>query len=446
VNFQPHVDFPAGASPIAVAVGDLNKDGHPDLIVANYVNPNGTISVLLGNGDGSFGPPTSYAVGPNPQSIALGDFNNDANLDAAVANGDTVSVLLGNGDGTFAAPQDVLVGPYNRRVAIGDFNNDGKQDLAIIYNEVGLNNLAVALGNGDGTFGVPTTSSIGYYPTSLVVGDFDGNGKPDLAALQYNSAQQGTVSILLGNGNGTFKTPVNYQVPPGDPAAIAVGDFNRDRKQGLAVANGVPNSVSVLIGNGDGTFQAELEYGVGLEPLALAIADFNADGAADLAVDNYADGTVSVLLGDGTGGFAPSVDYSAGFGPQSVATGDLNGDAAIDLVTANVFAGTVSVLLNTGGTFVTTSSSKNPSKFGDPVTFTTTVTASLAGGGKTPTGQVQFVDNTTVLGTIPLANGEAQLTTSGLSSGKHNIKARYQGDRAFVPHSAPTIVQKVLPH
>jgi hypothetical protein len=454
-EFQAHVDFRTGLGAFAVAIGDFNTNGNADLAVANLGN--GTLSVLLGHGDGTFRAHEDYGLATTPYSIAIGDLNGDGKLDLVLPTlgyriGGQVSVLLGNGDGTFQSHQDYLVGTMPVFVAIGDVNGDGKPDL-VVTNHGQTNgaqsSVSVLLGNGDGTFQPQVKYSSGKNPHSAAIGDFNGDGKQDLVVANQSSD---TVSVVMGNGDGTFQFSADCAT--GDtPESVILGDFNRDGKVDLAVANCGPacgsgvGSVSVLLGNGDGTFQTHVDYPTEAAAFSVAEGDFNGDGKADLVTanssyPNYS--TVNVFLGRGDGTFRNYASYSTALDPSSVAGGDVNNDGAPDLVTANFGDSTVSVLLNTGGTFVTTTSSSNPSRLGQPVTFTTTVTAGLQGVG-TPTGTVTFRDGETTLGTATLISGQASVTTSSLSVGKHNIRARYFGDSTFNPHNALPIIQKVLP-
>ncbi len=347
VSFAAGIDFGVGRNPSSVAVGDFNGDGEQDLAVAHASgNPDTTVSILLGNGNGNFGAATNFGAGPFPESVAVGDFNGDGNQDLAVTNNispGTVSILLGNGDGTFSDRTNFRAGDGSRSVAVGDFNGDGKQDLAIANNE-GPDGVSILLGNGDGTFSDPTNFSAGFTPTSIAMGDFNGDGKQDLAVANYNS-NPGTVSILLGNGDGTFSGPTNLSA--GDsPTWVAVGDFNGDGKQDLAVAISSSGTVSILLGDGNGNFGAATNFSAGGDPESVAVGDFNGDGKQDLAITIYLDpGTVSILLGDGAGNFSGPVNFGVGRNPDSVAVGDFNGDGKQDLAVANQNSGNVSILL-----------------------------------------------------------------------------------------------------
>ena len=359
-TFQTAQSYAAGSDPDSVAIGDLNGDGIPDLVVANagtYQNSytDSSVSILLGNGDGTFQAAQKYKAGNNPQCVALGDFNGDGILDLVVANYGTypnytdssVSILLGNGDGTFQTAQKYKTGPQLDSVAVRDFNGDGILDLAVANSgDGGIPGVVnVLLGNGDGTF-----QAAQDYPAFqggvLAVGDFNGDGKLDLAVAG------GDVYILLGNGDGTFQAAQSY-ADSSFPQSIAVGDFNGDGNLDLALALNVANTVGVLLGRGDGSFPAAPAVPAGNNPSSLAVADLNGDGFLDLAVANQTEpGTVSILLGNGDGTFQAAQSYAAGSNPVSVAIGDFNGDGIPDLVVANAGDNTVSILLgNSDGTF-----------------------------------------------------------------------------------------------
>ena len=342
------LSFDTGGQPVFVAVGDLNGDRTPDLVVANSF---AAVSVLLGNGDGTFGANTDLPIG-GATSVAIADLNADGKLDLAVTGSNTVSVLLGNGDGTFGAKTDFTTGPGPASVAIGDLNADGKLDLAVA--NLNSSTVSVLLGNGDGTFGAKTDFTTGLIPRSVAIGDLDADGRPDLAVA---ANEAGAVSVLRGNGDGTFgpKTDIATGTLP---YAVVVVDLNADGKLDLAVANFGSYTVSVLLGNGEGTFGPKADFATGPGPRSLAIGDLNNDGNPDLAVTGYDDGadfhsnTVSVLIGNGNGTFGPNNHIPTGSVPMSVAIGDLNADGKLDLAVANLYSNTVSVLLGNGdGTF-----------------------------------------------------------------------------------------------
>ncbi|GHB53785.1 FG-GAP-like repeat-containing protein [Persicitalea jodogahamensis] len=242
----------------------------------------------------------------------------------------------------FGPKTDYPAGSYPRSVAVGDFNADGKPDLATA-NISSNNTVSVLLGDGAGGFLPSTDYPTGISPFSVAVGDFNADGKPDLATA--NISGNNTVSVLLSDGAGGFLARTDY--PTGSyPVSVAVGDFNADGKPDLAVANSNNNTVSVLLSDGAGGFLPRTDYPTDLNPNSVAVGDFNADGKPDLAVANSNNNTVSVLLGDGAGGFLARTDYPTGTYPYSVAVGDFNGDGKPDLATANPGNNTVSVLLN----------------------------------------------------------------------------------------------------
>jgi len=319
-------------------------------------------------------PATSLTAGSMPNSVAVGDFNNDGKLDMAVTNqGDPskgfadsgVSVLLGDGTGSFGSANNLSAGTFAISAAVGDFNLDGKADLAVA--NFGSADVTILPGNGDGTFGAVTNLPLAanLNPTSIVTGDFNRDGKPDLAVAVgygFSNATPGHVSILLGNGDGTFVAATNYTVG-GAPKSVAVGDFNRDGTPDLAVANSLGGSISILLGSGTGTFGAATDVAVGDRPESVVVADFNGDGTPDLAVAVNSflinNANVCILLGRGTGSFAAPtpfvVDQVLGAYLHSVAAVDLDGDGILDLSVAKEGTGSggprsnnVSVFLGNG--------------------------------------------------------------------------------------------------
>ena len=351
-TFQAAVSYGMGGAPPRatdiLTTGDFNGDNKLDLAVAN----SGGVSVLFGNGDGTFQPAVSYATGANPESVAAGDFNADGKPDLAVASGNGVSVLLNTGDGTFQAAVNYGAGGSTGSVVAGDFNGDGKTDLAVATwaGSPASYNVSVLLGDGNGAFQTAVPYVVGSAPYSVTAGDFNGDGKSDLAV-----ATDVGISVLLGNGDGTFQTAVNYGAG-NQPSFVVAGDFNSDGKPDLAVTDGLSGTVAVLLGNGDGTFQAGLNVGAGWAPVSVAASDFNSDGKLDLAVVNSGSpsgGSVTVLLGAGDGSFTLSpVSSGVGSAPSFVAVGDFNGDDKPDLAVAHIFSDVVSVLLGKGdGTF-----------------------------------------------------------------------------------------------
>jgi hypothetical protein len=495
--------------PSSIAVGDFNGDGILDLAVANAGSNN--VTILLGNGDGTFtATATSPATGTEPTFIVSGDFNGDGIPDLAVANwvSNTVTILLGNGDGTFTATAtSPETGTTPVSITVGDFNGDGILDLAVLNQ--GSNTVTILQGNGNGTFTATATSpATGTTPVSITVGDFNGDGILDLTVLNQGS---NTVTILLGNGDGTF-TPTATPTPGSQatgvyPISIAVGDFNGDGKLDLAVAND-DGSVTVLLGNGNGTFTATpTSPQTGTTPVSVAVGDFNGDGIPDLAVvTSFREGnesffyTVWILLGDGKGKFPLTVSNGQ-TGPtqyfiRAGAVGDFNGDGIPDLAAVTfldypgVFADDATgplvaflmesqsaaaaangvavpvatgnrqviasypgdgnynsstsgatILLSAQGTpILSLKASPNPATYGALVTLTATVT----GTGLTPTGTVAFLAGSGQLGTGVLnSSGVATYTTSTLAAGQDSITAYYEGDGNYVTATSSAVVLPV---
>jgi hypothetical protein len=339
---------------------DFNRDGHVDLAMADtYGND---VFVMLGKGDGTFKTGTSFAAGEVPIELALGDFNGDGFTDIAVADGPDcgcgyVSILLGNGDGTFGAPTTIDTASPAGGILVGDFNRDGKAD--IVFESGAL--MFIGLGNGDGTF----QPFLGYGsdngPGAMALADFNRDRVLDIVTTNFNGNNTTTVSILLGNGDGTFARIGSYATGQ-NPIAIVTADFNGDGHKDLATTNNQANTISVLIGKGNGTFNAAVSYPVSSGASSIAIGDFNGDGKPDLVVNEFSLGTVSVLLNLGNGTFSGYVDYPAGSEPVAVATGDFNNDGKIDIVV--VGAQGLSLLLGNGnGTF------ESPISFGSGLTL-----------------------------------------------------------------------------
>jgi hypothetical protein len=372
-TFQNPLTYAAGASPASLAAADVNHDGNLDLVVAN----SSAVSVLLGKGDGTFGAPIGSS-GPGNGILTVGNFNDDDRPDIAItlppnpsgnSSATSVTLLLGNGDGTFLATNRYYNAPDAISLAQGDFNRDGKLDLAVTaQNSDGYGNLiSILLGNGKGVFWAArnfSTDSNNYiWPQGLTVGDWNGDGKLDVAVT--DTAQEfgsyGALQIIFGNGDGTFQPPASYQLGI-NPVFVAAGDFNRDGKPDLVAANLGSNSIMVFLNAGNGTFEEAGEYTIGTTgngPVRIAVADVNGDGKVDLVVaDCCVGGSVDVLLGNGDGTFQTPVVYGLGTDPNDVVVADVNGDGKLDLVSCSESNNYISVFLGNGdGTF------KNPRNY-----------------------------------------------------------------------------------
>jgi hypothetical protein len=355
LSFSLPSSYPGDAgSPFALATADFNDDGHLDLATTNL----GTsmISVLLGDGAGGFAAASQFGGGTSPASLAVADFNNDGDLDLATL-GKDVSVLVGNGDGTFQPPVQTAIPPHSDHVSAADFNADGNMDLVFTAETVGWGSVEVLLGDGQGGFAARNEYQIhDSRPEGLAVADLNSDGRPDVVTANLG----GTLSVLLGNGNGTlsynFDTS-NFSSHAGYIFDVAVGDFTTDGIPDLVTTSGSNGTMALLTGRGDGTFAAPI-----LSSFAgpwLTTADFNGDSRLDVFTvwgDPDYGYAGRVFLGSGGGTFQEIEDVEIGGEPNGnsdvVVAGDFNGDGRPDVAFAGfdyfLGEGTVAVLLNNG--------------------------------------------------------------------------------------------------
>jgi hypothetical protein len=350
----------------SVAAADLNGDGNPDLVVANCAPGGssncegyGSVGVLLAKGDGTFQKIVTYPSGGcDTRSVTVADVNGDGAIDVVVASASdsnhctqvvgpgTISVLLGNADGTLQPPVTYSSGGNAAwSLAVGDVNGDGKPDLIAVnqYDNSTVStasNVAILLGNGDANFQPPVTHSLpSFAATSVAVADVNGDGRPDLLvslSCESSSSCSGALAVLINKGAGTFQTARTYESGGTYADSVSVADVNRDGRPDLLTSNYGSDTAGVLLGNGDGTFQSAMTFGAGGGTnsglTCVEAADVNGDGKPDLIAANYLFGTVGVLLGNGDGTFQPAVTYAANESYlSSIAVADLNRDRKPDL-------------------------------------------------------------------------------------------------------------------
>jgi len=331
-SFQPPVSIGPGPQATAIAVADVNGDGIPDLIEAT----GNTIGVMLGNGNGTFQATQTVSTGVNTAyAIAVADMNGDGKPDLIVANerqypSGSVGILLGNGNGSFGSEATFAARMFPSSVAVADLNGDGKLDVVATNTE--SNNISVLLGNGDGTLQAQQNPTVGASPRSVAIADLNGDGIPDLIVANGNSTG---ISVLLGNGDGSFQPQHTFSAGAG-PYYVTTADLNGDGNLDVIVANTIYHAISVLLGNGDGSFKAPIRINTNSFPDSIAVSDLNGDGIPDLIVANPssigAGGALGVLLGNGNGTFLPEQYSAAGSYPTMSAVGDFNGDGKPDVV------------------------------------------------------------------------------------------------------------------
>jgi hypothetical protein len=481
-TFQPAAEYDSQGGSLSIAIGDLNHDGKPDLVVANVgcvsTSAPACVGVLLGKGDGTFQPVVTYDAGENGAysgegifvPLVLADVNGDGKLDVILANqtssannyeGSAV-VLLGNGDGTLQAAKFLdSGGGFASSVAVADLNHDGKVDLVVVNcapsGATGCNHtvpgpVAVLLGNGDGTFQPAKTYSRGKGGGSIsdpvVIADVNGDGKPDLLVgtlcviIKSGACSgHGYVGVLIGTGDGTFKPAVNYDSGGGSASSIVLADVDGDGKLDVVVANGF---AGVLRGNGDGTFRLPDTYFTDGAAGLVLVADLNGDGKLDLIASDVTSNQIAVFMGNGSGFAGPMIFPSGGFVLSQIAVSDVNHDGRPDVLAANwcpnevncvegqAEQGTLGVLINNNafvynGTTTGLTSNLDPASPNQLITYTATVTSP---GGGPVTGTVVFTDHGNVIAEVNLANNQATFSRQYASTGTHLIACRYEGDSA----------------
>lgn len=348
-NLFPETTIATGNDPLAVVSADFNRDGYPDLAVVNHAS--NSVTILLGNGNGTFNNIGTLPTGNGPVALVTADFNGDGIPDLAVVNqtDNSVSIFLGNGDGTFTFKGTLATGKNPVAILDGQFSNDGYIDLAVV-NQAD-NTVSILMGNGNGTFQPQVTIPTGASPSAIATADFNNDGNLDLAITNQNA---NTVSIFLGNGNGTFRSAGTLATGH-SPVALAAAQFDLESSTNndLAIVNQGDDTVLLYLGNGDGTFALGQTFALnsgsssGSKPVAVVETDFNDDGLPDLAVTDEDGDSVSVLIGQGNATFATPLVLPAGSGPVGLASGQFFGTAnATDLAIADSSANVLTIIQN----------------------------------------------------------------------------------------------------
>jgi hypothetical protein len=367
ICFKPKDSYPVQVNPLTVLNSDFNNDGKIDIAVCNQGAA--SISLLLGNGTGSFAPAVNFTITDTPFDMASGDFNFDGNIDLITANASTsnLTILLGNGSGSFSLIATFTANANSEPIGItsGDFNNDFKLDF--ITANFGTGDFSLFIGNGAGGFSSPVsftlTNGAFKHSEAITADDFNGDGNLDVGVTNWNATY-----ILLGDGTGGFSNPVGFGPTRG---SIISGDFNMDGKKDIAVTNNQDYAVSVLLGDGSGNFSSYVNFPTGTNPLKLALTDFNSDSKPDIAVSNFGSG-VSILIGDGNGLFYPSINLLTGLTPSGIVSTDYDVDGRMDLAVASYSSNNVSVFLRSANPVSNISISSNFTSVcvGESVTIT----------------------------------------------------------------------------
>lgn len=367
-RFAARRSFIVGRNPNGLSTADCNGDGRLDIVTSNFFS--NSITVLLNNGTGLFALPAVFA-GSFPANLATADFNADgvADVVAASGNDDVAAVLLGNRDGSFAARRVFGVGSSPYGVAVADFDGDGRID--IVTADSSSNTVSVLRGDGGGGFSPRVSFPVGIWPRGVTTADVDGDGRVDIVTANW---LYDTVSVLLNkglddDGAPTFAGRVDASGDRIDlhvgvsPWCVVAADVDGDGRIDLVTSNSDDDSVSVLFGNGDGTFLDQVKFAVGASPWRVSVSDVDGDGRLDLVTANEGSprdaagdpgpgGTVSVLRGRGGRAFAAQQVLPVGRSPYGLSVLDVDGDGRIDIITANNGSGTISVLSGRGdGTF-----------------------------------------------------------------------------------------------
>ncbi len=422
---------------IGVAVGDFNNDGKLDIVATCYGS--GTMATLLGNGDGTYRAPVYVSVGYSAEAIAVGDLNHDGNLDVAIANQvfNRVLVLRGDGTGAFPSSSTLATGSQPYSIALADLDGSGSLDMVV--GNATANKLYVFLNNGSGSFTVANGSPIALSSDSYMVaaGDFRGNGIMDLVVVDNGG---NTLEVLLGNGNGTFQSPASITGTASGAKFVTVGDYNGDGELDFATCDAA-GTIGIYFGNGDGTFQAASILSTGARNcLYIVTADFDGDGFPDLDATIYSNRSSVVYLS------RPAETAAASISSVDVPGAGLHtvdavyaGDSHFASSTSNTTALTASKVVTTSTVYVAPTSSQ----YGQQVALSAVLTPYLVGSLSTNGEVITFMNGGIRLGTGTLASGLATLNLTALPAGSDSLIAVYPGDTNYLTSTSATVSYNV---
>lgn len=449
-TFQPKVNYPGCTVGVAlkVVLADFNRDGNTDIAMGCSNATTGGVVILLGNGDGTFQAPVAYATG-DVFSIAIGDFNNDGILDIAVSDQSqqNITILLGKGDGTFTSGTTISTTTQSHGIVAADFNKDGNIDLVFAQASATsgdtLSDLYIALGNGDGTFQAPTliAKDIGEF---LTTGDTNADNNPDIVSATITRPGGANIGpsmfVLLGKGDGTFQAPVTYTADyPSDPH---LADVNGDGKPDI-IAGGSYGAL-VFYGNGDGTFQPYIEPVIGGFSLTYAVnaGDYNNDGNADLIGTDADNPRAAVSLSQVQQSSNASALTSVAVFPLGSGVHQVDASYPGDSIFLASTSSTVPLTAAPTPTTLTLSASPASATLsGQPVTLTANLSPYTVGPPTTTTNgeTVTFYNGGSSIGTGTLNNGVATLTTTTLPVGSESLQAKFPGDSNYNPSASNTL-------
>jgi len=478
-TYAPAANYATQLQPVGIAYGDFNEDGKTDVVVTNAGSS--TLTLFLGNGNGTLGSPISIAVGANPISVVAADFNGDGHQDLAVSlgNSQTIQILFGAGNTTFLAPISIaILGTVHFTIGqlmVADFNLDHKPDLGIAT-DFGV---AVFVNNGNGAFNEATVVDPNASIADFDVKDVNGDGKPDLVGVEsgtdVNGDSVGNVFLALGNGDGTFQAVTPITQFTGTPAGIAVGDLNNDGLPDIVVSNSggviggggggtggpictpriclpldggtgsptinVPGEIFMLIQQPNGVFSRAASLTNDRSPGAVILADLNGDHNLDIVEASSATPELLLFSNQGNAAFSPPTALPLPFVAASLLSASLSDTSALDLAATLPGGNEISVFVNQGANTLSLTSSPNPSNVGQSVTLTATVHPMFQNA---ISGSVIFADGANSLGSSPVdASGVSTLATSFNAAGAHSLLAVYSGNSTLVGGSSARISQQV---